>query len=307
MKTITTIMTIVTISLFAMMTSSSVSAELSPEMATAIEISKKVEAKQKSLAKSFGKFANKIVAMSNVAMQNGTEKKLETKYEGIMIRIDNLLIKHADSTSIYKWITLNLLEDLKVLFREESHKINMSAFQREKDNESTLTETQKKIVKEVSVSASTKTVSVSEQRDNKNELINNWVSKNEATILSNQTSAWDSFKFCANFPAEVYTDNSMRMYRNAQSPVAKEYYAFMVKYFKNVFTDAVANRNWGRIQQCVSLMYSHYLYHDLTQDKIKELYERTYNEEYTPYTTPFYLEGVQPENIEAYISDYQGR
>jgi hypothetical protein len=49
----------------------------------------------------------------------------------------------------------------------------MSAFQREKDNESTLTETQKKIVKEVSVSASTKTVSVSEQRDNKNELINN--------------------------------------------------------------------------------------------------------------------------------------
>jgi hypothetical protein len=102
MKTITTIMTIVTISLFAMMTSSSVSAELSPEMATAIEISKKVEAKQKSLAKSFGKFANKIVAMSNVAMQNGTEKKLETKYEGIMIRIDNLLIKHADSTSIYK-------------------------------------------------------------------------------------------------------------------------------------------------------------------------------------------------------------
>jgi hypothetical protein len=35
----------------------------------------------------------------------------------------------------------------------------------------------------------------------------------------------------------------MRMYHNAQSPVAKEYYAFMVKYFENVFTDAVANRN----------------------------------------------------------------
>jgi hypothetical protein len=49
----------------------------------------------------------------------------------------------------------------------------MSAFQREKDNESTLTETQKKVVKEVSVSASTEKMTVSELRNSKDELVNN--------------------------------------------------------------------------------------------------------------------------------------
>ena len=54
-------------------------------------------------------------------------------------------------------------------------------------------------------------------------------------------------------------------------------------------------------------MYGYYSHYNVTQSTVKALYEKTYGERYNTYTTPFYLEGIQPENIEQYITSHHNQ
>lgn len=305
MKTIKTI-ALVIVALFTITSFSNYSFALSPEMEKAIETSRKIEAKRVSINASLQKFSLNVSKMTTSAISKNKEESLKIKYEDILKTVDRLQVEHSTSKSIYKVVIIDLLDDLEIFFDDEIEKLETSLEQKTKTYsgvEVGKTEAEKQEIIEKVIENSSSSSSASEEHENKKILEANWVSPKEASALAIKTDVWDWFEFCANFPSEVYTNNALRQYTWAQSSVAKDYYNFKVKYYKNAFTDRTAHANAWRIQQCVRLMYLFNKNNGLTKSDIETIYEKHYGN-YVQFTTPFYLEGVQPEDIETYISNH---
>ena len=309
MKTLKTI-ALLLVSLFVFTSLSNTVFALSTKMQTAIEATKKVEEKKKQYDKSLEKVKVQLTSLANKYISQKRETVLIKKYESIIKKIDTLVLKQQNTTSIYKGVTIDLLNGLKNFIVSENVRLKKSIDDRKKKfngvEVGSTTEEKKEIIEKVVEKSTTQTESVSETFDNRRTLEANGLSYKEATLLSFKTQDGDGFQFCANFPSEVYTNYGQRNYVWASSSpmdVSDAYRSFTDTYHKNQYTDAMANWNGARIQKCVRRMYIYSKDLGVTQKDIETIYEKYYGE-YVPYTTPYYLDDVQPENIETYIKNH---
>jgi len=311
MKTIikTTLLTILVICTITPL--ANITLAISPEMQKAIDVSNKVEAKKRVYDNIVLSYKEQIGKITNLYISKNKEERLIELYNDILDKVSDLRSNMKNSTSIYKGIlieTLNELEDItgdEIVIVENSYYAKQDAVKYGDDIEIGETQEEKdEIIEEVVTSSSASNVAnVQQESQNRKTLEANGISHKEATAIAWKTDLWDGFEFCANFPAEVYTNNALRHYTDAQSSVADEHKEFIGIYYKNYYTDPVAHRSGARIWQCVRQMYLYYKNQWLTKSDVETIYEKYYGE-YVPYTTPFYLEGVQPEDIEEYIENH---
>lgn len=271
----------------------------------------KVEEKRKKYNTTMAIVKSKLTDMNDKVMSEKREWDIISKYNLIISKINVIEKKYQNSTSIYREVTLDMLDNLEEFLKSESERLQESLDERAElydwlrvgSTQQEKEEIQKEVLEENENDNSLEHWN-SEQWANRDTLVANGMSYKEATVMSIRTDITnDDFEFCANFPAEVYTNEAMRKYTHAQWPLAREYKAFVTKYYKNAYTDPIAHKNWARIQQCVSLMYGWYNSMWLTQNDVEKIYKKHYGE-YVPYTTPFYEEWVQPEDIEEYIENH---
>lgn len=326
MKTLTKTLSVLIISLLAF--SGVASAELSPSFKEAIENAKYTQLKTKYEYQLNTTISSQLEKINTKYKKSVTSiDKMVAKYNKIITRSDKLLselrITSKKHTMVYKPVILkvkDIVNKFKAELLDEKQRILNPNEVVVKANPSLAekTEDMKNRGIEVKIGETEE-----EQLENTNEAWNDTtLSKADKVTISKinntsdldlflrnlKTEQWDWFEFCANFTADVYTNNALRKYAGAQSEVAQEYHDFKSIYYANAWTSHLANVNGGRIQKCVARMYTLSLkYPELNQDYAKNLYESMYNKTFTIHTETFYSKGIQPENIESYLSEHHGR
>ncbi len=302
MKTIKAIILVLVIT-FTFTSVTNYSFAISPDMKQAIENSKKVEAKKLKYEKTLVKATDLISKITNKYISLNKEELLIEKYENILVKLEKIKEKSEKDTSIYRGVTLDFLDDIFNLMDHQMVKLNESIEKKSKNSSNYSSWEDPKKTEDIVEKTNNEKQGPSEQFSNFKKLEENGVPKKEAVLLSFQTEHGDWFKFCANFPADVYTNDALRNYEDSQSDVADAYKGLKNTYYKNYYTDRMVRYNSARIQRCVRQMYVYYQNYGIKQSDVKVIYEKHFGK-YVEYTTPFYLEGVQPEDIEEYIENH---
>lgn len=306
MKTMKTIALMVTVLFSFSMSPNIVSAELSSEMQIAISNTKKVEAKKIALEKVIKKLDVGLQELTDKYINKKQEEILVKKYEAIISKVDKANIKLTTSKSIYKAVTMNTYTDLKNILLEDIAQLKLSVSNRNQSNNSTTTVEQKEATSEL-VEKGTGAFEGKTQSEVREELRKADFTEIETKLLSLETKAGDGFEFCANFTADIYTNNGLRKYEDAQSEVAREFRSFLINEIPDYTTNPNTKPQLYRIQRCVNRMYGYYAYDQVTQSTVKALYEKVYNKPFKVHTSTFYSNNVSPANIEEYLENHHNR
>lgn len=301
MKTLKTI-ALLLVSLFVFTSLSNTTFALSTKMQTAISNTKKVEAKKIALEKVIKKLDVGLQELTDKYINKKQEKILVKKYEAIISKIDKANIKLTTSKSIYKAVTMNTYTDLKNILLEDITQLELSVSSRNTSNNS-ITVEQKEATSEL-VEKGTGAFEGRTQSEVMNELREADFTEVETKLLALESNLGDGFEFCANFTADVYTNNALRKYRDAQSEVAGELQVFLINEIPDYTTNPNTRPQFFRIQRCVNSMYGLYVYNQVTQSTVKALYEKVYNKPFKIHTSTFYSNNVSPADIEEYLENH---
>lgn len=282
---------------------------------TFAEKTAKIEKKKASMERSIDKIEVKFNAQTDLYITKQKEDVLKKKYTTLLGKIDKLQLKleSPQYKSIYKAVYIDAINDLEAFFEGEVQELDASVVSRQVSFDTTgmdvkvgkTEEEKKEIVSSItSWEKEYNFISSKEREEARANLIANGVSEKETIMLTMQTWPGDTFEFCANFTKWVYGQHEAFVFHtDAQWAYARDYKALVGKYYDNYYTDRVAWRNAGRAHKCAASMYAYQTKYNVSDKEVEEIYEKHFGE-YVPFTNAFWLEGIQPENIESYIENH---
>ena len=192
MKTIikTTLLTILVICTITPL--ANITLAISPEMQKAIDVSNKVEAKKRVYDNIVLSYKEQIGKITNLYISKNKEERLIELYNDILDKVSDLRSNMKNSTSIYKGIlieTLNELEDItgdEIVIVENSYYAKQDAVKYGDDIEIGETQEEKdEIIEEVVTSSSASNVAnVQQESQNRKTLEANGISHKEATAIA---------------------------------------------------------------------------------------------------------------------------
>jgi hypothetical protein len=136
----------------------------------------------------------------------------------------------------------------------------------------------------------------------------------EASAISMNTSNWDGFKFCANFPGDLYGEEHKYMveYYDAQSQSANEFKTKIANKIKDYYTRQEVWIKLTRIRKCAQELYNIDKAYGFNQSQIQSLYEKLYWETYYQYSETIFERYTDSEtgiitlpSLEAYVDLHQ--
>ena len=287
---------------------------------TTMTNSKKVEERLKQYNKLVNNYSKKVITITSKFIEENREEELKEKYEKILDKLDEVKVSIDKSRSIYAWILKITIDKISKVTKDQITALDKSISKSKNSAGETtslppLTEEEKEQIIDIS--------SKNDTSYNSNTYHETWrrlestgeYTRVESAAVAMRTSFNDWFKFCANFPGDLYGEKHKYMveYYNAQSPTANEYKNKIKmktkNYFSNTSDGEKIRKGFWRLRKCSQYLYRLDQQYGFTQSDIQALYERLYPwEKYRQYTKTIFenytwSDGMInfPVSLEAYI------
>lgn len=303
---------------------------LSPVVQKAIETGKKVNEKNEILVKAFNNFMVNIENYNQKIKGNSEKQKtlltllqtLDVKLTKYLKKLETPKYKKSIYYGIYKKNFTEFQSRLRVLIA--SIQKDVTPVTTTQSNTTVVvkvgaTDAEKKLITQETINTTlTKayaTGNIPQWQIRDTLVANGKFTELESMVLAMKNYQWDGFEFCANFTSDIYSNNGLRYYQDAQSEVADEYKLFKNTYIPNYWRQGYdkLNENNGRIQKCVAQLNGLYMTRGVDQKFVSALYEKAYGKKFTPWTKPYYQDGTTTKqfeghvmNIDQYIKNHHG-